>query len=213
MKSGLKIGSAVVALGIVAGLIFFVSRLQSQVNSKDGEIRLLTAEKAYMAWEWSIDRDKLDTLRNIGEYGDTDTLWQTRIRIDTLPGKIDTVYESIGDIRGVIKIDTSKSFGPGPDSLKIQVEGRLYYPEEFTNRSWLLIYRELGSGKPPYQPPEPSQAKRWGLGLSYVRSFSDTNPSDYFGLSGRYKRITVASGYDFWRKSLISGISIELLTF
>lgn len=209
MTKNFKIGSAVGALVIVAGLIFFFSRLQSQINSKDDEIRQLTAENAYVVWQWSVERDKRDTLGNVGEYIDIDTLWRTRIRIDTLPGKIDTVYESIGDIRGVIKIDTSRTFGPGPDSLKIQVEGRLYYPDEFANRSWLLIYREPGSGKPPVTPVTKSQ-KSVGIGLNYSRSFDQ---HDFFGVSVRYKRFTVTGSYDPWRKGVLGTVGLNILSF
>lgn len=207
MTKSFKIGSAVAALAIVAGLIFFFSRLQSQVSSKDDEIQRLTAEKTYMAWQWSIDKDKLDTLKNVGEYIDTDTLWRTRIRIDTLPGEIDTVYEFIGDIKGVIRIDTGKAFGPGPDSLKIQVEGRLYYPEEFADRSWLLIYREPGSGKPPDLPPSKScPTKSIGIMMAF------NSNSELMGLAKfQYKRFSVYGGYSIPGKYYLTGMGLRLI--
>lgn len=160
-------------------------------------------------WMLSAKEAENDSIKNIGEYTEIDTVWQTKMvaKTDTISGKVDTVYEDMATISGSIKIDTTKEYGPESNRLSVHVSGQFYYPEEYSYRNWLLIVPSFKEA--PYVPVTRSQ-KSVGIGLNYLRSFSGR---DYFGVSVRYKAFTVVGSYDPWRKSLISGISVELLTF
>lgn len=203
MKSGVQITSAVVLVGVIAFLFF---RIEGYKDAKAKQFR----EISRLEWLIAAKEAENDTLRIMGRYSDTVTVWRTRIRtqINTISGKVDTVYEDIADISGSIKIDTTRDFGPGSNPLKVRVAGEFWYPEEYSNRNWMLIHPIIGA-KMPVMPVTRSQ-KSVGIGLNYLRSF---NGHDFFGVSVRYKRFTVLGSYDPWQKSLISGISIELLTF
>ncbi len=170
--------------------------------------------------EWLIFAKEAenDTLKAIGQYTVVETLIVSRIRVihDTTEGQItvDTLIESIPKIYGSIKIDTTKKMGPGSNPISIRVAGEFWYPREYSHRNWMVIHPV--AGKTPVMLSKPRSPPKWGLGLSYTRSFgssSDAHGSDYLGGSVRYQRFTLTSGYDFWQKSLILGISMELLTF
>lgn len=198
MKSGLKLGGAIGLISLIAFLAFKAYSFRN--------------EKIELEWLLFAKQAEVDTLKVIAEYSAVETVLVSQVTIvyDTTEGQItvDTVYESIPKIYGSIKIDTTRDFGPGSNPLKVRVVGEFWYPEEYSNRNWMLIHPIIGK-KVPIMPVTRSQ-KSVGIGLNYLRSF---NGHDFFGASVRYKRFTVVGSYDPWQKSLISGISIELLTF
>ena len=202
MGNGFKIGSAAVALVIVAGLIGLYSYLNSKID--DLEREKLRLERQIV----TIDAEK-DSLLGLGEYVITDTLWDS-IPVpypvhDTLPP--DTFFVPWPRIRGHITIDTFKTFGPDYDPLSVKVTGKFYFPEQKPDTNWLKIVPSFRSA--PNLPVTRSQ-KSVGIGLNYLRAF---NQHDYFGVSVRYKRFTVIGSYDPWRKSLIAGLNYEILRF
>lgn len=209
MKSSVQITSAVVLVGVIVWLFI---RIEGYKDAKSDQAR----ELYRVNWLLEAKEKENDVLREFGEYSEPVTIWDS-IPVpypvhDTLPP--DTHYVQIPRIWGYFEIDTVVGLGLRTNPLYIRVKGRVYHPEKYHGLNWLKVYQDsLDSWNPAITPPEPSQAKRWGLGLCYLRSFSSANPSDYFGVSVRYKRFTVVGSYDPWQKSLISGISIELLTF
>ncbi len=202
MKSSFKIGSVIGLVGLIAFLAFKAYDFREKNRSLEW---LLFAKQA-----------EVDTLKVIAEYSVVETVLVSRVRIvtDTLEGKIiiDTVYEDIPAIYGSIKIDTTRDFGPGSNPLKIRVAGEFWYPPEYSNRNWMLIHPVMGS-KMPYLPPERRSRDKWGLGLTYSRSLSDGSGMDYMGISGRYRRLSLACSYDFWKKAYLGTISYEPFTF
>lgn len=198
MKSGFKIGSVIGLVGLIAFLAFKAYDFREKNRSLEW---LLFAKQA-----------EVDTLKVIAEYSEPETVLVSQVRIihDTTEGKItvDTVYEDIPTIYGSIKIDTTTDFGPGSNPGKVRVAGEFWYPPEYGYRNWMLIHPIIGE-KMPIMPVARRQ-KSVGIGLNYLRSF---NSGDFLGLNVRYKRFTVVGSYDPWQKSLISGISYELLTF
>lgn len=201
MTKNFKIGSAISIVGIV-GLVGFYVYLNSKING-------LEREKIQLQREIVTIEAENDSLLGLGVYIISDTLWDS-IPVpypvhDTLPP--DTHYVRIPRYRGSITIDTSKTFGQDYDPLSIKVTGKFYFPEQEPDTNWLKIVPSFKDA--PYVPVTRCQ-KSVGIGLNYLRAF---NQHDYFGASVRYKRFTVVGSYDPWRKSLISGISIELLTF
>jgi hypothetical protein len=198
LGKGFKIGGAIGLVSLIAFLAF-----------KAYEFRQKNIE---LEWLLFAKQAEVDTLKVIAEYSVPETVIVSRIRVihDTTEGHItvDTVYEDIPKIYGSIKIDTTRDFGPGSNPLKVRVAGEFWYPPEYSHRNWMLIHPIIGE-KVPQMPVTKSQ-KSVGIGLNYLRSF---NQHDYFGVSVRYKRFTLIGSYDFWRKSLISGISMELFTF
>lgn len=203
MKSGLKIGSAVALVGLIAFLFW---RIESY---KDAQ-QVQTQEIHRLEWLISAKEAENDTLRGIGQYTKPETTIVSRVRVivDTLEGRIDTVYEDIPKIYGSIKIDTTRDFGPGSNPMKVRVAGEFWYPPEYSNRNWMLIHPIVGA-KVPIMPVTTSQ-KSVGIGLNYLRSF---NQHDFFGVSVRYKRFTVAGSYDPWRKEALATIGLNILRF
>lgn len=202
MTKNFKIGSTVSIVGIVA-----LVGLYAYLNSKVGN---LEREKNRLEWLLAAKEAENDTIRVIAEYTEIDTVWRTRVRtrIDTLSGKVDTVYEDIADIRGVIEIDTTKQLGPESNPMAIRVWGRFYYPEEYGHQNRLLIHPII-SERPPYKPLTPRQ-KSWSVGLNYSRSFSQ---GDFLGVSVRYKRFTVAPAYDPWHKTALMTVGFDIWRF
>ena len=202
MTNGFKIGSAAVALVIVAGLIGLYSYLNSKIG--DLEREKLRLERQIV----TIDAEK-DSLLGLGTYTITDTLWDSipapPAVHDTLPPN--TVYVPWPRIRGHITIDTFKTFGPDYDPLFVRVTGKFFFPEQEPDTNWLKI---VPSFKDVPIMPVTKSWKSVGIGLNYLRSF---NQYDYFGATVRYKRFTVVGSYDPWRKSLIAGVNLNILSF
>lgn len=211
MGKSFTIGSAIALVGLIAWLFI---RIEGYKDAKNDQLR----ETNRLEWLLSAKEAENDSIKLMAEYSEPDTIWDSipvpYAVYDTVTGDSIMLYKKVpwAKLFGSVKFDTTVKIGPELDSLKIRVKGWLYYPKEYEYLNRLLIYPVMGP-KTPYLPPERSQAKRWGLGLSYLRSFSGANASDYFGGSVRYKRLTFVSGYDPWRKSLISGLNYEILSF
>ena len=206
------------SIGLVGFLGLIVYLFWQIDNLKD--VRSDQAQELHRV-HWLLDAKERenDVLRDFGKYSIPDTAWDS-IPIpypvhDTLPP--DTFYAQIPKIWGYFKIDTVVGLGLKTNPLYVRVKGRVYHPEEYSGLNWLKVYQDsLDSWEAPYLPSEPSQTKRWGLGLSYLRSFnrgSQSQQSDYFGGSVRYKRITLTSSYDPWQKRAMALVGIEVLGF
>lgn len=204
--------SSIGLVGFLGLIVWLFIRIEGYKDAKVDQAR----ELYRVNWLLEAKEKENVKLREFGEYAIPDTVWDS-IPIpypvhDTLPP--DTFYAQIPRVWGHFEIDTVVGLGLKANPLYVRVEGEVYYPKEYESMNWLKVYQDsLDIWNPPVMPPDRSQAKRWGLGLSYLRSFSSANAGDYFGGSVRYKRFTVVGSYDPWRKSLISGISYELFTF
>lgn len=207
MANGLKIGSAVAIVGLIAFLFIRID------NLKDAQ-QVQTQEIYRLEWLLSAKEAEVETLKVIAQYSVPETVIVSRVRVvtDTITARVDTLYEDIAAIYGSIEIDTTKEFGPDSNPLAVRVWGRFWYPEEYSHRNRMLIYPILAE-KPPYLPVTPRSPDNWGIGLVYIRSVNVTSGNDYFGVSVRYSRLILASGYDPWAKSAIGGIGLEILRF
>jgi hypothetical protein len=200
MIKNFKIGSAI-SLGMAGLVAFLIIWIYS-----------LKADKAQLEWDLAARDAENDTLKAMGEYAIPDTIWDSipvpHVVYDTITGEADTSYKKIPwfMLVGSIKIDTIKQLGPHGNRLSIRVAGEFWYPEQYSNRNWLLIHPVAGT---PYRPLTARQ-KSWSVGLNYSRSFGQ---GDFLGVAVRYKRFTVAPAYDPWGKTVLMTVRFDILGF
>ena len=183
----------IVALAVIGLIVFLWTSNRS-----------LKAEIEALGWELITAEAKTDTMFVDAQYSPPDTVWRTDIwtEYDTISGQVDTIYEDIpGPLTGNISFDTTKVFGGDFNPLSIRVSGRFYYPEEFSHRNWLLIVPEFG--KPPVVAPKRSR-KSIGFGLACAVS---SRQEAYLGLSGRFKRTSVALYRQFDKNVWMLGLN------
>lgn len=177
-------------------------------------------QKENEAYEWLLAAKEAenDTLRDIGEYVEPDTIWDSTsvayAVYDTVSGDSVTLYKKMpwAKIFGSIKFDTTQEFGPGSNRITVRVKGQFWYPKEYGSRNWMTIAPKI-PGKPPGMPMARQSEYTWGMGLIYARSIRDGAGNDYMGISVRYRRLTLAGGYDYWRKAGLATIGFEALRF
>lgn len=208
MTKNFKIGSAV-SLGIAGLVAFLIVWIYS-----------LKTDKASLEWELAAKDAEDLVIKPIAEYSEPDTIWDSipapYAIYDTIPGKPDTLWKKVpwAKLYGSVKFDTTIKLGPKSNPLSIRTEVEIWYPKEFSYRNRFKLYPV--DGETPYRPLSARSRPKWGLGLSYTRSFSvssDRHGMDYMGISGRYQRFSLTSAYDPWHKTALMTVGFDIWGF
>lgn len=150
----------------------------------------LKNEVAQAELKYDIEKAKADTIWLKAEHI-IDTIWVSRVRIDTTAGVIDTFSVPCPEERGYVAIDTVCRYGSDANYLSIEIEGRAYYPKGNPNKSWLRVVPDLTA----LQPHSDVKIHDRAIGLGIMNSL---NPNDFSATAlayGRWERLTIGMGY------------------
>lgn len=206
MTNGLKIGSMVAIIGLIAYLFIRIEGYKN-ANAK------LHQDINGVNWLLEAKEKENDILREFGEYAIPDTVWDS-IPIpypvhDTLPP--DTFYAAIPRIWGHFEIDTVVGLGLRANPLYVRVEGEVYYPKKYESLNWLKVYQDsLDSWNPPPLPQKDYKVPRYGIGLGIAFK---TSQGAHIGLQGRFGKTSLGLFYDPWRKVGLAMVGYEVLRF
>jgi hypothetical protein len=192
---------------VIVGLLGLLALSNYRKNT--WEDRAIEAQADANRWEtqagfaWS----KFDSLRAIGSYK-VDTLWITRVKIETKEGKVCTTRVDCPELSGVISIDTTKWIG-AENPFGVRVAGKFYWPEALSAKNWLVM-DVLGWQNPALQPQGRPTSFGLTLGLgAFVSSSGAIGPCASIGV----KRVSAIIGYGMAEKLWTGSLSYNVLKF